>query len=201
MESAMTTVPTPADFDDLRRHVRGTQHARSYPLLVMGALLVNYAVAGFLQSAPVQWRYGAPLAFVLVWGLGKFNEQSTGVGAARGEYLVAGGCVFIATNLLLLLTRFSGGTDFHELVGLWVVIVGVGLAAVSRAGRDPVIASAGAVIVITGIVMAAFGSVDPIAASTWWVFVRSWSVVLIALTGAALGVAGLLLYRGERAEQ
>src|SRR2546423_14040520 len=112
----MSAMPTASDYSELRRRVRGTQHARSFPLLVIGGLLVNYAVTNF-QSSPVAWRYGAPLAFVLIWALGKLNEQANGVGAPRGDYLVAAGVVFITTNFLVLITRFAEGANFHELIG------------------------------------------------------------------------------------
>src|SRR5436190_17801842 len=126
----MTAVNATPDFAELRSRVRATQHARSLPLLVIGALLVNYAVVSF-ASQPVAWRYGAPLAFLLVWAFGKLNEIKVGVGPGRADYLVASGAVFIATNLLLLDTSLREGANVHELFGYWVVIVGVALAALS----------------------------------------------------------------------
>jgi hypothetical protein len=196
----MSATPETQDLDSLRRHVRGTQHARSFPLLVIGGLLVNYAVTDF-SSNPVAWRYGAPLAFVLVWALGKVNEQLVGVGAARGDYLAAAGAVFIATNTLLFVTHLVVGTNFNELVGAWVIIVGIALAVLSRAGRDPVLGGAGCVVISAGIVMAVFGSVNfDSGLTTWTYFARSWSILLLAAVGAALGLAGLLLYRSERTD-
>jgi hypothetical protein len=197
----MSGMPSASDYDELRRHVRATQHARSLPLLVIGGLLVNYAVTNF-QSSPVAWRFGAPLAFVLIWALGKLNEQARGVGAPRGDYLVAAGVVFIATNLLALITRFAVGANFRDLIGAWVVIVGLALAALSRASRDPVMLGAGLLVIAAGVVMAAFGTADfGIGLHPWTVFTRSWSILLIAAVGAVLGLTGLLLYRSERAEQ
>jgi hypothetical protein len=188
------------DYDELRRRVRGTQHARSLPLLVVGGLLVNYAVVNF-QSSPVAWRFGAPLAFVLVWALGKLNEHSRGVGVARGDYLVAAGAVFIATNLLPLITRFAVGANFRELIGSWVIIVGVALAVLSQPGRDRVLTAAGLLVVAAGIVVATVGKVDFGAGfQTSSVFARSWSILLIAAVGGLLGLTGLLLYRSERDE-
>ena len=102
----MTTIDPTADLDALRDRVRATQHARSLPLLVIGALLVNYGVSSFAPY-PMQWRFAAPLAFVLIWALGKLNETVAGVGPGRADYLVAAGVVFIASNLLLLDTISS----------------------------------------------------------------------------------------------
>ena len=197
----MSAKPTASDYDDLRRYVRGTQHARSFPLLVIGGLLVNYAVANF-QNSPVAWRFGAPLAFVLIWALGKLNEQAHGVGAGRGDYLVAAGAVFIATNLLVLVTRLAVGANFRELIGSWVIIVGLALAALSRPSRDLVLAGAGLLVVSTGAVMATVGTADfGTGIQTWTVFARSWSILLIAVVGAVLGLMGLLTYRSERADR
>src|SRR3954451_2051585 len=118
------------DLDAIRDRVRATQHARSLPLLVIGALLVNYAVVSFAPQ-PVSWRYGAPLAFLLLWAFGKLNEIKVGVGPGRADYLVASGAVFIATNLLLLDTSLREGANVHQLFGGWVVIVGLALVALS----------------------------------------------------------------------
>ena len=138
----MTAAEPIADLGALRGRVRATQHARSLPLLVIGALLVNYGVVSF-ASQPVAWRYGAPLAFVLVWALGKVNEASVGVGPGCGDYLIAAAIVFIATNLLLLVTSLREATRLHEMFGAWVVIVGAALAALSLPARDHVLLLAG----------------------------------------------------------
>src|SRR5947209_9788731 len=115
----MTTIENTPDFDALRHRVRASQHARSVPLLVIGALLVNYSVVSF-ASQPVAWRYGAPLAFVLIWALGKVNETNTGVGPGRGDYLIAAAVVFIVTNLLLMPSTLHEGDRVHQLFGAWV---------------------------------------------------------------------------------
>src|SRR3954451_8202696 len=130
------------DLDAIRDRVRATQHARSVPLLVIGALLVNYSVVSF-ASQPVAWRYGAPLAFVLIWVLGKVNETSVGVGSSRADYLIAAAAAFIATNLLLLDTSLRMGSNIHMLFGLWVVIVGATLAGLALPVRDHVLLLAG----------------------------------------------------------
>src|SRR3954454_10939970 len=136
----MTTAQAIADFDELRSKVRATQHARSVPLLVIGALLVNYGVSNFAAS-PMQWRYAAPLAFLLIWALGKLNEAQVGVGLGRVDYVVAAGFVFIASNLLLLFKRFvvGGGTFFFQLTGAWVVILGIAVLGVGWSLRDRVL--------------------------------------------------------------
>ncbi|HET7312566.1 MAG TPA: hypothetical protein VFJ17_14710 [Mycobacteriales bacterium] len=195
----MTAIESTPDFDALRQRVRATQHARSVPLLVVGALLVNYSVVSF-ASQPVAWRYGAPLAFVLVWTLGKVNESNVGVGPARGDYLIAAAVVFIATNLLLLPTSLREGARIHELFGAWVVIVGLALAALSLPQRDQVLLAAGIAVVAAGAVIAVFGPTDaffPISGADS--ITRAWTLWLLSLVGAGLGLTGLGLYRRERA--
>src|SRR3954453_21942080 len=196
-EDPMTTAATP-DLDAIRDRGRATQHARSVPLLVIGALLVNYAVVNFAPQ-PGAWRYGAPLAFLVIWGLGKANEIRVGVGTGRADYLVAAGAVFIATNLLLLDTSLREGVNVHQLFGSWVVIVGLALVALSFPMHDRVLLVAGVGVVAAGLVLAAFGPTDgslfiPGPNSVGHV----WTLWLLALVGAALGIAGLLLYRRER---
>ncbi|HET6818424.1 MAG TPA: hypothetical protein VFH66_14445 [Mycobacteriales bacterium] len=195
----MTALESAPDFDALRNRVRATQHARSLPLLVIGALLVNYSVVSF-ASQPVAWRYGAPLAFVLVWALGKLNETNVGVGPARGDYLIAAAIVFIATNLLLLDTSLREGTRLHEMFGAWVVIVGAALAALSVPTRDHVLLLAGVAVGVAGAAIFIFGPADiffPMGGADS--ITRAWTLWLLAGVGAALGLTGLGLYRRERA--
>jgi hypothetical protein len=189
------------DYDELRGRVRAAQHVRSFPLLVIGALLVNYGVSSF-AAQPVQWRYGAPLAFVLVWALGKANEASTGIGAGRADYLVAAGFVFAATNLVLLRPQVNTSLTFGEIEGIWVVIVGLALAAIARAARDGLLAAAAITIFAAGVVVAIDGRVTDFG----FLVVsggspeQTWPNVLVAVVGAVLAVTGLLLYRRERVD-
>jgi drug/metabolite transporter (DMT)-like permease len=197
----MTAQAAP-DFDELRSKVRAMQHARSTPLLVMGALLVNYGVSNFAPS-PVAWRYAAPLAFVLIWAFGKLNESRVGVGPGRADYLVAAGFVFIASNLLLSLKRFTAGgsTYYFQLTGAWVVIVGVALATVAWSTRDRVLMLAGAAVTVCGAALfAVHPSNDFNPGFGFLGMERTWQMTLVVVLGAVLGVAGLLLYRRERVE-
>lgn len=194
----MTAVDPIAELGALRDRVRATQHARSLPLLVIGALLVNYSVVSF-ASQPVAWRYGAPLAFVLIWALGKVNETNVGVGPARGDYLIAAAVVFIATNLLLLDTSLREGTRVHEMFGAWVVIVGAALAALSVPARERVLLLAGSAVAVSGAAIAIFGPADiffPMGGANG--VARAWTLWLLAGVGTALGLTGLGLYRRER---
>ena len=194
----MTAIESTPDFDALRHRVRATQHARSVPLLVIGALLVNYGVASFAPH-PVQWRYGAPLAFVVIWALGKLNETTSGVGPGRADYLVAAGIVFIATNLLLLDHTLLAGARFHSLIGAWVLIVGVALLVLSRTARDRVLLVAAVAVMLTGLVVGIFGQSDfGVSGSPLLELGHNWSTELVAVVGAVMGVTGLLLYRRER---
>src|SRR4051794_39501663 len=184
----MTAVESTPDFEALRHRVRATQHARSVPLLVIGALLVNYSVVSF-ASQPVAWRYGAPLAFVLIWALGKVNETNTGVGPGRGDYLIAAAVVFIVTNLLLMPSTLHEGDRVHQLFGAWVVIVGLALAALSLPLRDHVLLLAGIAVIGSGAVIAIFGPTDaffPMGGADS--ITRVWTLWVLALVGAALGL-------------
>jgi len=194
----MTAIESTPDFDALRHRVRATQHARSVPLLVIGALLVNYGVASFAPH-PVQWRYGAPLAFIVIWALGKLNETTSGVGPGRADYLVAAGIVFIATNLLLLDHALLAGARFHRLIGAWVFIVGVALLVLSRTARDRVLLVAAVAVMLTGLVVGIFGQSDfGFSGSPLLELGHNWSTELVAVVGAVMGGTGLLLYRRER---
>lgn len=189
------------DLGELRSKVRATQHARSMPLLVVGALLVNYGVSNFAPT-PVAWRYAAPLAFVLIWALGKANESRVGVGPGRADYLMAAGFVFIASNVLLGFKRFSlgGGANYFQLTGSWVVIVGVALATIAWSLRDTVLLLAGLVVTVAGAAMFAVHQGNEFNPAVTFGFERTWQMSVVVAVGAVLGVAGLLLYRRERAE-
>jgi hypothetical protein len=198
----MAAVETMPDFDGLRSRVRAVQHARSVPLLVIGALLVNYGVSNF-AARPVEWRYAAPLAFVLIWGLGKVNEAKVGVGTGRADYLVAAGLVFIVSNLLLTFRRFvAGGISFYfQLTGAWVLIVGVALVGVAWAMRDRVLVLAGVGVALAGAaVFAVHPSNEFLPGNTFLGMERTWQMTLVVVVGAVLGLVGLLLYRRERTE-
>src|SRR3954452_13989849 len=150
------TIAAGPDLEALRDRVRATQHARSVPLLVIGALLVNYGVASFAPH-PVQWRYGAPLAFILIWALGKLNETTSGAGPGRADYLVAAGIVYITTNLMLQETHFLyGGARFNRLIGAWVAVFGISLLVLSRLGHDRFLLFPAVAVIATGVVVAAF---------------------------------------------
>lgn len=190
-----------ADLGALRGQVRAAQHIRSFPLLVIGALLVNYGVDSF-AAQPVQWRYGAPLAFVLVWALGKVNEARVGVGTGRADYLVAAGLVFATTNLVLLrplVNQLNAG----EVQGIWVAIVGLALVAIAQAARDGLLAAAGLAVVATGVAVAIEGRYFALGfvVSGSGFPQQSWTNVLVAVVGAVLAITGLLLYRRERVDE
>jgi hypothetical protein len=189
------------DLDALRGQVRAAQHVRSFPLLVIGGLLVNYGVANFIGQ-PVAWRYGAPLAFVLLWALGKLNEARVGIGPARADYLVAAGFVFTATNLFYL-NIFLRNLSFEEITGLWVIVVGVALLGISRATRDGLLATAGSLVVAAGLVAAAADrfSGNTFSDSSGGILEQSWPNELISIMGAVFAALGLILYRRERVEE
>src|ERR1700757_384864 len=134
-EVTMAIAEDQIDFGALRKRVRATQHVRSVPLIVVGILLVNYGTNLFAPS-PVEWRFGAPLAFVGIWAAMKANETLTGVGGRRTDYLIAAGFVFTATSLVLMRPFSRWVTDPFRIQGIWVAIVGVALLSVALAAAD-----------------------------------------------------------------
>jgi hypothetical protein len=189
------------DLEALRGQVRAAQHVRSFPLLVIGALLVNYGVISF-QAQPIAWRYGAPLAFVLLWALGKLNESRIGVGPGRADYLVAAGFVFAATNLVFL-KPFIPHLSVTDVNGIWVALVGIALVGIARATRDGVLGTAGFVTITVGLVTIVAGRLTDanLSATSSGFIVQSSPNELISVVGAAFAALGLLLYRRERVEE
>jgi hypothetical protein len=185
------------DLQALRRRVRTLQHARSFPLLVFGALFINYGVTGFGPS-PVQWRYGAPLAFVLVWVLLKVNESTVGVGTGRVDYLAAAFVVFALTSLTLI-QRFIEHLRGASLPGIWVGIVGLALLFVAWSAGDRLLALLAMMTVAVGGFTAVFGYHHDIyfdSEKTLSLFFPQ-NVLVIGL-GSLLALVGLITYRQER---
>ena len=143
---------TEMEVDQLRQQTRAAQHATSYPLLVVGVLLLNYGVVGF-TSQPVSWRYAGALAFVALWALGKANEYATGVGR-RGDYLAIAGGVFVATQLTFTdwVARYHWFSQ-ARLQGIWIVIIGLGLVASGFSIRTRTLVAWGTATCATGIVL------------------------------------------------
>jgi hypothetical protein len=196
----MTDSALKMNLDALRRKVRAAQHARSVPLIILGALLVNYGSVSFAPS-PVAWRFGAPLAFVAVAVVLKVIESRSGVGATRvADYLVAGGFVFTATNLVLVgffARVLLVADDTSRLAGMWVIIVALALFGVALAGHDWLLMVASAAI-------GAVGALIYIARTGGTVFPspsgeQAWPDVFLAVLGAALVLSGIVAYRLERA--
>ena len=194
----MSTVTTD-QLDTLRANVRAAQHSRSLPLVVVGALLLNYGLTSF-QAQPVAWRYGAPLAFVLIWGIGKLNEARAGIGTGRFDYLVAAGFVFTGVNVLLL-HPLNAWLNLFQLEGLWVGIVGVALLALAMTSHDAVLKLVAAVLVVIGAGIAV-GSYNSSVAGFYRVGTfpspSAWPNQTISLVGVCLALAGFHYYWRER---
>jgi hypothetical protein len=186
------------DLTALRRKVRAGQHTRSVPLIVLGALLVNYGAVSFAPS-PVPWRFGAPLAFVGVWVALTLNETRTGLGTARADYLVAGGFVFTATNIVQVRPFAQGLPDLMRLPGIWTIIVALAVFGVALAVSDWVLMVAAAAIGAAGLFIAATGGYpgDGIFFAGG-VPEQPWGDVLVAIVGTLMVVGGILAYRFER---
>lgn len=196
---ADVTDVTADDLDALRANVRAAQHSRSLPLVVLGALLLNYGLTAF-EPQPIAWRYGAPLAFVLIWVLAKLNEARIGVGVGRFDYLVAAGFVFTAVNVVFL-HPISSWLNLFQLEGLWVAIVGLALGALATTRRDPVLRLVAAALIAigVGITAGAYGSdVAGFYRTGTLPSPSAWPNQVISVVGVALAVVGFLYYRRER---
>jgi hypothetical protein len=189
---------TTADVGAIRRHVHVTQHARSYPLLVIGALMTNYGAVNF-AAHPVSWKYGAPLAFVIIWGLSKLNEAKTGVGTGRADYLVAAGFVFVASTAVTIFP-FNSSLRIESLMGVWVAIVGLALLAIAFVSRDLVLVAGGLIVTGTGVVtgLLSDGHAHQMYGEGSRFLPQFWTAEWIAIVGIAVAIFGLALYMRER---
>ena len=188
---------TDASVIEVRSRTRAAQHIASYPLLVVGVLLVNYGAVNF-ASRPVEWRYAGALVFVVLWGLGKVNETQVGIGPARGDYLAIAAGVFTATQLTLI-DPITGWIPYERMRGIWVAIVGAGLLAlaISRHERG---------LVAWAVVITTFGVAFSITDYGYWSDKWSSSPLVgrapqsgpVALLGVLLTVVGLVTYQRER---
>src|SRR4051794_23734088 len=179
------TAITPAagpDVAALRSRIRAAQHARSFPLLVIGILLINYGV-GIFAPTPTQWRYAAPLAFVMIWALLKVNETRVGVGTGRADYLVAAAFVFAATNIVIM-RPIADQIDFRRVQGVWIMIVGVTLVVLGAVVADRVLVLAGIIATAPGVNLVFTRDSLGIHASPSGFFVQPWAYVYIACAGA-----------------
>lgn len=198
----MSAATSSADLDALASRVRAAQHSRSFPLLVIGALLVNYGINDFAPH-PIEWRYGAALAFVAVWALGKLNESRLGVGQSTTDYLVAAGFVFTATNLVFL-QPVARRLDLMQMDACGVAIVGLALLLLGWRSRAAIVAIVGVGIMATGVTLAIADSKSIFSVSLASPFgagfgnFQSWPFQWIAIDGAVLTLLGLLLYLRER---
>jgi hypothetical protein len=186
------------DLGALRRKVRAAQHTRSVPLIILGVLLVNYGAVWFAPS-PMAWRFGAPLAFVAVSVALTVLGTRTGIGAARADYLVAGGFVFMATNIVQV-RPFTQSIDLNRLPGVWVIIVAVALLGVALTVSDWLLILASAAIGAAGAFLLIAGSTpSPSIAFLGIAPEQPWGYVLVAVVGALLVLTGMVTYRFERA--
>lgn len=182
---------------EVRSRTRAAQHIASYPLLVIGVLLVNYGAVNF-SSRPVEWRYAGALAFVVLWGLGKVNESQIGVGPARGDYLAIAAGVFTATQLTLI-DPISGWITYERIQGVWVAIVGAGLLALALSRHERG-------LVVWAVAIVAFGIGWSITDYGYWSSSFSSSPLVfqgpqtapVAFVGVLLTVVGLVTYQRER---
>ena len=190
-----TDIDTRIDIADVRRRTRAAQHIASFPLLVIGALFVNYGVFNFL-GRPVEWRYGCSLAFVALWLLGKVNEAEIGVGPPRGDFLAIAAGVFTATQLTYMdwLTRRIG---FERLAGVWVLIVGAGLLGIGFARRERSLLVWGSAVGATGLGLAIANS-SRLALFSNGKLVFIGQNVPVVILGVVMTVAGLVTYERER---
>ncbi|HMC40355.1 MAG TPA: hypothetical protein VKI19_11880 [Acidimicrobiales bacterium] len=188
---------TEQDLAGIQRRVRADRHNRSFPLVVIGVLLVNYGVTEFAPE-PVAWRYGAPLAFVIIWALAKLNETRIGVGVGT-DYLVAAGFVFTATSLVMMRPFTEWIQSFSRAEGIWIIILGATLIGLAAAASDAVVAGAGALIVLVGLYVLTFGPHDESSVIPGGGIFRTQMThdAVVGALGAILVLAGLASYRAE----
>jgi len=196
---------TGVQINELRQQTRAAQHATSFPLLVIGVLLLNYSTTGF-EPTPVAWRYAGALAFVALWGLGKANEYATGVGRGRGDYLAIACGVFVATQLTL--SNWIVGASWiteYRLEGMWIVIVGIGLAACGLSVRGHALVLWGAVTCVGGLAVALIGyqawtykGFQPFVNAGGLPFVGLQQTQIVTVLAVVLTVAGLVAFVRER---
>jgi len=186
-----------ATVESVRKRTRAAQHVGSYPLLVIGVVLVNYAVVGFTNS-PVPWRFAGALAFVTLWGLGKINESEVGIGPARGDYLAIAAGVFMATQLTLL-NRVVDALDYSQLQALWVAIVAAGLIALGLSRHETALIAWGGVVVAVCAVLYLNDSTQFTSGVSFGrvIGIPTQSTVAVVL-GVVLTLAGLVTYGRER---
>ena len=191
--------------EDVRRRTRAAQHVSSYPLLAVGVLLLNYGVVGFsgvgFSGRPVEWRYAAALVFVALWALGKASETSSGLGAPRGDYLVAAAGVFALTQLTLMDPVVSW-LGFFRLQGVWVAIVGLGLLAVARAREERGLLGWALLVCVAGaaVAIANYSHLASVHEGPRVVVMLGNQNVPVALLGLVLTIAGVVTYERERRE-
>jgi hypothetical protein len=185
------------DLNELRRRTRAAQHGGSLPLLVIGVVFLNYGIVAFVGQ-PVEWRYAGALAFIVLWALGKANENTAGVGAPRGDYLAIAAGVFATTQLTLMdpINRWLG---FSRLQGVWVLIVGAGLLTLGLSRRDWRLSTWGTATIAVGLGLAITNY------SHWAVFSRRGNMVIVGhqsppvvLLGLAMTIGGIITYERER---
>ena len=186
---------TEADINELRRRTRAAQHGGSFPLLVIGVLFLNYGVVAF-ANRPVEWRYASALAFVVLWALGKANETTVGVGAARGDYLAIAAGVF-ATTQLTLLSPIVGWLDFYRLQGVWVLIVGLGLLALGLSRQDWRLSAWGTAVSAGGLALA-ISNYEAVVFSFRTSVVAGPQNPPVVWLGLALTIGGIIAYERER---
>lgn len=190
-----------ADINELRRRTRAAQHGGSFPLLVIGVLFLNYGVVAF-ANRPVEWRYASALAFIVLWALGKANENAAGVGAPRGDYLAIAAGVF-ATTQLTLMDPIVGWLAFYRLQGAWVLIVGLGLLALGLSRQDWRLSAWGTAASAVGLALAISNYQATVFSHTGTV-VDTGTVVVgpqnapVVLLGLALTIGGIIAYERER---
>jgi hypothetical protein len=185
------------DVTALQKRVRADQRARSIPLLVIGALLVNYGVNGFANH-PIAWQYGAPLAFVGIWVLFKVNESRTGVGPGRTDYLAAAAFVFMATELVMLRPFTEWIKSVGRVEGIWTVVVGVALLGIGAVAADLAIVVAALVVAVAGIYAVIEGANHTSVPVSYVFQSQPTHGAVIGYTGVVLVLAGFWFYRSER---
>jgi hypothetical protein len=144
--------PDLSDIEALRQRVRGDLWLVPLPLVVIGSFVFAYAANQFAPIGPLSSWIGLPIAFVIIWAVGRRRSGQTGIGGRDDELILA---------FAVLAAMPLASSPVVSLVGLgqndsWVltwpaIVMGLGLCALAYMRTSWTLAIWGGLLVISGI--------------------------------------------------